>query len=406
MNASQERFTNRTIPQTDWNDGRMSPRKILFVIPTLDQSGAEKQLATLVTRLPRDEFEPSVITLTRGGYYERMLRDHDIPHENLGKRFKFDPQAMRRLRKRIREQEPDIIHAWLFAANSYVRLVAPKDMKSRIVISERCVDQWKARWQKLLDRRLRSRTDALVGNSPAVVQFYEGLGYRPEQLHYIPNGLAMPERTDRSAIRERMIRELDLPRDARLIMYVGRLAKQKRVEDILWAMQVLRQIEPRARLLLIGDGPERELLIPLAKSLEVDEYVRFVGHRRDAHQLLAAADLFWLASEFEGLSNSVMEAMSHGVVPLVTRIDANAALVEDDHNGYLFQIGDSIALANLSMRLLQNEEQRREMGQRARERMAEDFSVEQMVRQYVKLYRRLLETPVENAAPAVLAGST
>ena len=101
--------------------------RIAFVIPTLDQSGAERQLTLLAKGLPRDEFAVHVIALNRGGPYEQELRAAGISVEVLGKRFRFDPLTYLRLRNSLRAFKPDVVQSFLFAANSYVRLpgIAP-----------------------------------------------------------------------------------------------------------------------------------------------------------------------------------------------------------------------------------------------------------------------------------------
>ena len=150
--------------------------KVSLLIPTLDQSGAEKQLSLLATSLPREEFEVQVIALTRGGPYETLLRQHNIPVTILNKRFKFDPLAYRALKKTIEQQQPDILHTWLFAANSYGRMAVRRMSKTlktpKVIVSERCVDSWKSNWQHNVDRRLLPQTSLLVGNSQSVVDFY------------------------------------------------------------------------------------------------------------------------------------------------------------------------------------------------------------------------------------------
>src|SRR5436190_20818472 len=144
--------------------------RVTFLIPTLDRSGAEKQLVLLAAGLPRDRFLPEVIALTRGGPLEDDLERANVPVTVLGKRGKFDPRTLRVLKKRLRENPPDVLHTWLFAANAYGRMAAPKGLAVRKVVSERCVDSWKARWQLWLDRRLLGRTDALLANSESVAK--------------------------------------------------------------------------------------------------------------------------------------------------------------------------------------------------------------------------------------------
>ncbi|MFG0294392.1 MAG: glycosyltransferase, partial [Maioricimonas sp. JB045] len=98
--------------------------RLLLVIPTLDRSGAEKQLTLLARGLPRDEVSVHVVALTRGGPYADELRAAGVEVTVLGKRMKFDPRALRDLKRLVREERPDVSHSWLFAANAYARFVA------------------------------------------------------------------------------------------------------------------------------------------------------------------------------------------------------------------------------------------------------------------------------------------
>jgi glycosyltransferase involved in cell wall biosynthesis len=386
--------------------------RIAYVIPTLDRSGAEKQLSLLATHLPRDEFDPHVIALTRGGPYGDVLRAANVPVTLLGKRLRFDPFSWWRLRRVLRELRPDVVHSWLFAANSYARLAARRrsevggqrsevglnyadlrpptsDLRSpKVIVSERCVDSWKSGWQLALDRRLIPRTDRLIANSTPVADFYRHVGYPPERISVIPNAVEPPPPP--TFTREQLLAQLDLPPDAQLVAHVGRLAKQKRIDDLLWSAQVLRQADPRVYLLVVGDGPERDRLIHYARQVEVTEHVRFLGHRDDAASLMHLIDVFWLGSDFEGMSNSLMEAMACGRPVVVTDIPPNRELVTHGEHGYVVPIGDSTAFAQFTLKLLNEPDLAAAMGQAARRRMADEFSLDRMVQSHVALYRSIL----------------
>lgn len=373
--------------------------RIAYVIPTFDQSGAEKQLTLLAARLPREEFEPHVIALTRGGPYESMLRDAGIPVTILNKRLRFDPGAWWRMRRTLKSLAPDIVHPWLFAANSYARLAVSggrrgrdgsNGRRPRVVVSERCVDSWKSGWQLALDRRLVRRTDWLVANSRAVAEFYQQRGYPAGRTTVIPNAVEVP--LPPQITREDLLRQLGLPPDAKLVAYAGRLAKQKRLDHLLWSAQVLRQADQRARFLIIGDGPERDRLIHYARQVEVSEFTRFLGHRPDAASLLHLVDVFWLGSEFEGMSNSLMEALACGRPAVATNIPPNREVVTHGVEGFLVDVGDSTAFAQYTVKLFQDENLADRMGTAARERMSRDFSIDRMVEAHADLYRRLVAT--------------
>src|SRR6185436_7565234 len=125
--------------------------RVLQIIPTLVRGGAEKQLALLATGLPRDEFDVHVAVLTHTGPLEETLRTAGVPVTVIGKRWKVDPLAYLRLKSLIRRLKPDIVHTWLFAANSYGRQAAIAAGVKHIVAGERCVDPWKSTLHLTID---------------------------------------------------------------------------------------------------------------------------------------------------------------------------------------------------------------------------------------------------------------
>ena len=369
------------------------PLRILLVIPTLDRSGAEKQFTLLATGLPRDQFEVQVVALTRGGPYEAELKLAGIPVTVLHKKGKFDPLCLWRLWRLIVQWKPDVIHSWLFAANAYCRLVAGGKSGPPVIVSERCVDTWKAGWQKWLDRRLISRTARLVGNSQSVAEFYRGLGVPVDKLRVIPNAVDPPQRSGITSAERDRLRQIRwrIPPAAFVLGYVGRLARQKRVDDLLWAMVLLNSLRSDCYMVLIGDGPERERQWRSAHELDLENRVIFSGHREDAAELLPLFDAFCLASDFEGMSNSLMEAMAQGLPVLVSDIPANRELVSHGETGLVIPVGDRAAYARAALRLLEHPEEARQLGDAARLRMQTEFSREKMVTDYAALYREVAD---------------
>jgi len=368
--------------------------RVLLVIPTLDRAGAEKQLTLLATRLPEELFEVRVVTLTRNGPYEEEIANAGIPVTCLHKHWKLDPVTCGRLKKVIREFKPDIVHSWMFTANSYVRAVTPKSNRScRTVVSERCVDLWKGAGRKWIDRRLISRTDCLLANSEPVAEFYRKSGYPAEKIEVIPNGVELPAVPDDQTVKEtrdKLLESYGFEPDFNVVVSIGRLAPQKRVHDIVWSFQLLKQNKPRSCLFVVGDGPEKEKLEELAKQFATDELVRFVGHQEDVQPFLESADVFWNASEYEGMSNSLMEAMAAGVPVVVSDIEPNRVLVEDGEDGFVVPVGDCPAFTQFSLKILDEPELAQRLSHACRERMSEQFSLSKMVQSHVELYQRLV----------------
>ncbi len=162
--------------------------KVLQVIPTLDRSGAEKQMVLLAKGLPRDRFCVEVAALTRLGPLEAELSAAEVPVTLIGKHFKFDPPALARLERLLRVRSFDVVQSWLFAANTYGRVAARLAGVPIVVVAEMAVDLWKGRGERFLDRRLATWCDRLVGNSQAVVDFYRELGVPADRLTMIYSG--------------------------------------------------------------------------------------------------------------------------------------------------------------------------------------------------------------------------
>ncbi len=307
--------------------------RVLSVIATLDGSGAEKQFALLNAGLQARGWDVHAVALTRGGPQEAALEAAGVPLTVLHKGLKFDPVCLARLRRIVAKLKPDLIHSWMFTANAYARLAS----RGRpVIVGERCVDRWKGGWQHAVDRRLLGRTAKVVGNSRAVADFAAERGVPEALLDVIPNGVE-PLEPD-PAFRADLLRSLALPADAQPVVLAGRLAPQKRPEDLIWSFNFLQQVNPHAVHLVVGDGPLRAKCERLAEHFGHTPRARFLGRRTDAAQIVAAADLLWLGSDYEGQSNVVMEAMSAGVAPIVSDIPSNRELVTNGETGFVVKV--------------------------------------------------------------------
>ena len=162
--------------------------KVLQLIPTLDRSGAEKQLVLLATGLPRDRFAVEVAALTRLGPLEAELKAAGIPVTALGKRLKVDPLVLLRLTQFLRAKQFDVVQTWIFAANTYGRIASQLASIPVVIVTEMAVDLWKGRIERWVDHSLGTWCDRLVGNSHAVVQFYRDLGVPGDRLVMIYSG--------------------------------------------------------------------------------------------------------------------------------------------------------------------------------------------------------------------------
>lgn len=367
--------------------------RLALIIPTLDEGGAEKQFSLLASQLPRERFNVQVFVLTRTGPWQTFLEQAEVQTSLIGKRFKFDPFSYFKLRQQLKDFQPHLVHTWLFAANTYGRIAAWAAGCPDVIVGERCVDLWKSWYQLAIDRRLAKKTRCFVVNSSGVKEFYQHQGIDTAKIEIIPNGIALPIESQPTApSRDELIKQLQLPDNVKLIGAVGRLWPQKRLKDLIWATDLLNCIRDDVHLVIIGDGPQRNHLLRFAEQVEITEHVHFLGHRSDAASLIGHFDLLWHGSEYEGLSNVIMEAMAQQVPVIATDIPANRDLIEHLKTGVLVPVGDRGSFAKWTSHLFEHQEQMATMAKEAHSRISNEFRVDQMVDRHVELYTRLVQS--------------
>jgi glycosyltransferase involved in cell wall biosynthesis len=207
----------------------------------------------------------------------------------------------------------------------------------------------------------------------------------PHHLHAIRNGVdthrfcPLPP-TEKAALRRR----LNLSVDGVIAIFTGRLVHEKRLHHLLSVWSAVRAACPNAALLLIGEGAEEAALRNLSS-----EGVHFLGSRSDVTPYLQSADVFVLPSAAEGLSISMLEAMSTGLAPVVTRVGGAEEVITNEINGLLIPPDNLPKLQAALIRLLSDEPLRHAIGRAARERMEQACSVEMSVERLFQLYSML-----------------
>jgi glycosyltransferase involved in cell wall biosynthesis len=361
---------------------------VLQLIPTLDRSGAEKQMVLLARGLPRDRFRVEAAALTRLGPLEADLRAAGVPLTLIGKPHKLDPSALARLTRFLKGKRFDVVQTWVFAASTYGRVAARLAGVPVVVAAEMAVDLWKTRGHLAIDRALARWTDKVVGNSHAVVDFYRRAGLPDGKLAMIYSGVdgGAPPAADRAGVRA----EFGWPADAPVALFAGRLMPQKGVADLLAALDLLQHVRPALRTLIAGDGPLRGELEGTASAFRLlGDRVRFLGHRDDVPRLLAASDLLVLPSLYEGLPNVVLEAMRSARPVVATAAPGTTEVVADGTTGLLVPVRDPTALARAIRTVVDDHALARRLGDAGRARAEAEFGVETMVERFAALYEDL-----------------
>lgn len=361
--------------------------KVLQLIPTLDRSGAEKQMMLLARGLPRERFAVEVAALTRLGPLEAELTEAGIPVTRIGKPLKVDPFALERLTRFLKVRAFDVVQTWVFAANAYGRVAAHRAKVPVVITAEMAVDLWKSRAHLALDRRLARWCDLVVGNSHAVVDFYRHMGIPDSKLGMIYSGIPRqePPEVDRAAVRA----EFGWPADATLLLFAGRLMPQKGVVDLINALDLLQHVRPNIKTVIAGGGPLMDSLQTTAHAYELDDKVKFLGHRDDVPRLLAAADMLVLPSLYEGLPNIVLEAMMFRKPVVATAAPGTTEVVANNETGLLVPLNNPSALARAIRTLNDDTAQAQRLGEAGRARAEAEFGIATMIDRFANLYESL-----------------
>jgi N-acetyl-alpha-D-glucosaminyl L-malate synthase BshA len=179
-------------------------------------------------------------------------------------------------------------------------------------------------------------------------------------------------------------------KDERLLVHLSNFRPVKRITDVIEVFDRVRQKIP-AKLLLIGDGPERSKAEWLALKKHIHKDVHFIGKQDRVHEKLAMADLMLLPSENESFGLAALEAMACEVVPIATRVGGVPEVIDHEETGYLAEVGDVDTMAKYAIDILSDESRLRAMGKEARRRARARFCANKIIPEYENYYRCILE---------------
>lgn len=356
--------------------------KVLFLVDSLGNGGAERQMTLLAAGLPA-EWERRVCALG-GGPFVTYLRERGIAVRVLKRRSRFDPGPAATLWREIALSRPDVVHSWSWISTL---IAGPVCRLCRIPLIDGTIRTGALQSAHLPLKRVgMACATTVVANSHAGLQAW---GVPPRKGCVVANGfdrsrLAACSTAGTSAEHS----SADAPKPCTVVM-VGRMAPEKNYRLVIAAARLLRRQHPY-RFLFVGDGPTRPALMAEAADLLADGTVVFATAGLEAIPQMYQADIGVLMTDpawaQEGCSNAIMEYMACGLPVICGEGGGNRELVEDGETGFVVPPTDATALAERIAYLCAHGAERRAMGTAGWRRIADVYSLERMVEGFVRVY--------------------
>jgi len=354
--------------------------RILQVIESLTRGGAERLAVELAREFAGAGHHSRLVCLSSPGPWAEGIEREGLYAGCLGKRPGADISCVGKLRRFIREFEPDIVNSHLFTANLWTRLAGLGRRPWRLVVTLHNVDSWRRDVHRALDHVLIRAADRYVAVGPAVAAYWRRHGVRGARLAVIPNAVGWNGTPYvRPFLRKRPV-----------LRACGRLVPQKGFDVLVEAAGLVASRGVEFTVEIIGEGPERARLVRAVRRLGLDGAVGLPGARDDARELIASADVFLMPSLREGLPLVLLEALHAGRPVLASRLGALAGVVTAGSEALLVEPGSPGALARGIERLLSNPDEAVAMGLAGRQRARREFTMERAAGSYLALYSRLL----------------
>jgi glycosyltransferase involved in cell wall biosynthesis len=363
--------------------------------------GAERQLQQLVPRLRARGFDIHIITRREPGLLPFESID-DVPvHRmpSIGPKpvaaATFTVAALSQLRK----LRPDVVHAHEILTPASIAIHSKKINRHPVLVKilrgGRRGDIFKLQrrpfWKSYFEQ-LKASVDGFITISNEIDRELASLGVDPAKRVFLPNGVDTSRYVPVSEEHKQTLRAaLSLPPFGTIVVYAGRLVPEKRVDSLLKIWDQIRERHFDAHLLILGAGSDESRLREMSALLK-QRGVQFVGQVSDAGPYLQAADLFVLPSSTEGLSNSMLEAMSCALPVLATNVGGAPDVIEQDVHGRLIAPDDVDSLRQGLETLLADRARRFRLGAAARERILSAFSLDSVADRLSAVYHRLLSS--------------
>ncbi len=371
----------------------MSKIRVLHCLQTIGSGGVEQRRLLLAKNLDKNKYEQAVVCTETFGIIPNQLVEADCHVFPVGTpKHPFDPKIHRNVMQVIKDFKPHIIHGAVFEG---VTMAAICGTLSRvpIIIGEETSDPINRKLRaNLLLKTLSLLTNKMVGVSPASCDYLVNKAFvNKSKVILINNGIE-PTLNLSESQKNTFRQTLNIHNDSFVIGFVGRLLdNHKRISDLIIAFSRISNKNPQAQLLIVGDGPDKVLLMQLADNLNISEKVIFSGYQSDTTPFFNIMDVFVLPSAREAFGLVLVEAMFTKIPIIASRVGGIPYIVKDGLSGFLFEPTDIESLATLLQYMINNPLEAAGMGSYGYEIATKEFSSQRYIKDVDNLYQKLIK---------------
>ena len=381
--------------------------KVAHISTGLETGGAEVQLLRLLTDLDKSKFEMIVISLHKETYLADRIRELGLPVHSL--ELKKNPLNVRKAYKILKQFNPDVIHGTMYEGG-VVGTLFNKFLPKKPPVIWTVHEPLEHYDKEPIRKRLQLRTWGLISNLPACMMYVSNLnkeqhvawGFDNHKAIVIPNGVDTSKCSPNKAAGKKVRESLGIPDDAFVIGKIARFHRQKNHIGFMHSAAILAKKHAHVQFVLAGTNVdnENEELTSLAKELGITDRVHMLGNREDIPDVVNAFDLATLTSFGEAFPLTLGEAMVSGVPCVATDVGDNDYIIGD--TGIITPVDDDEAMASAWQKMvetaLNDPDEYEELGQKARQRTLDNFTLEQQVKQHEDLYTSLYDTHIAGKA--------
>lgn len=350
-------------------------KRIAFVIGSLYRGGAERVISVLANEYIQHDCYVDILLLLSGtvGYQiDSRIKIYDFSGGSGAddSRIKRLPMWLHSIRTYMKQNRPDAILSFACRIN-VITLLASRGLKQRVFVSERIDPRFDNRGKvgDILSKLLYPKAEKVIFQTKKEQDYFKGL----------KNGVIIPNPVS--------VTTYASEKKSKKIVTVGRMAPQKNHKMLINAFESALPDFPEYVLEIYGDGISQDETRQYIKNKHLEDKVRLKGNVPNVQECIADAELFVLSSDYEGLSNALLEAMMMGLPVITTDVSGTDEAVQDGDNGLVVPVKDEKAMAEAMKKMLSDSKFRKSCGERAKVTASERFNKEVVMDKWFKTLR-------------------